>query len=205
MLCEMCLVKKNFFMFSFCEEFNSVSVFALYMSAITRLRMLERGEAHRAIRTLFTPFFRALSGRGFPALCLYVSLARDRRISAMIKMASHRFDVDSCRVPELRMFSFFCWHLSVFRFFSQLEITGIGETFKTICTGVEMFKKLLDQGQAGDNIGALLRGVKREDVQRGQVLCQPKTVSVHKKFKAEVYVLNKDEGGRHTPFLSNYR
>ncbi|CAM9777473.1 unnamed protein product [Ascophyllum nodosum] len=87
----------------------------------------------------------------------------------------------------------------------ELEVSGIGETTKTTCTGVEMFKKLLDQGQAGDNIGALLRGLKREDVQRGQVLHAPKTVSVHKKFQAEIYVLNKEEGGRHTPFFSNYR
>ncbi|CAN0235505.1 unnamed protein product, partial [Ectocarpus sp. 13 AM-2016] len=87
----------------------------------------------------------------------------------------------------------------------ELEISGIGSVVKTTCTGVEMFKKLLDQGQAGDNIGALLRGLKREDVQRGQVIHKPNSVSVHKKFKAEVYVLTKDEGGRHTPFFSNYR
>ncbi|CAM9633626.1 unnamed protein product [Scytosiphon promiscuus] len=89
------------------------------------------------------------------------------------------------------------------------EISGIDSVVKTTCTGVEMFKKMLDQGQAGDNIGALLRGLKREDVQRGQaritVIHKPNTVSVHKSFKAEIYVLNKEEGGRHTPFFSNYR
>jgi elongation factor Tu len=87
----------------------------------------------------------------------------------------------------------------------EIEIIGIKETEKTTCTGVEMFRKLLDQGQAGDNIGALLRGVKREDVERGQVLAKPGSITPHKKFKAEVYVLSKEEGGRHTPFFSGYR
>ncbi|CAM9889027.1 unnamed protein product, partial [Discosporangium mesarthrocarpum] len=86
-----------------------------------------------------------------------------------------------------------------------VEISGLKDTVKTTCTGVEMFKKLLDEGRAGDNVGALLRGVKREDVQRGQVLHAPKTVACHESFEAEVYVLTKDEGGRHTPFFSNYR
>ncbi|KAJ1460397.1 elongation factor Tu GTP binding domain-containing protein [Pelagophyceae sp. CCMP2097] len=88
----------------------------------------------------------------------------------------------------------------------EIEIVGLAEKpTKTVCTGVEMFKKLLDQGQAGDNIGALLRGVKREDVQRGQILAKPGYVQMKKKFEAEVYVLKADEGGRHTPFFSNYR
>jgi elongation factor Tu len=87
----------------------------------------------------------------------------------------------------------------------EVEIVGFRETVKTVVTGVEMFRKLLDQGQAGDNIGALLRGVKREDVERGQVLAKPGSITPHKKFKAEVYVLKKEEGGRHTPFFSNYR
>ena len=87
----------------------------------------------------------------------------------------------------------------------ELEIVGIRPTTKTTCTGVEMFRKLLDQGQAGDNIGALLRGVDREGVERGQVLAKPGTVKPHKKFKAEAYILTKDEGGRHTPFFTNYR
>ena len=87
----------------------------------------------------------------------------------------------------------------------ELEIVGIKDTVKTTCTGVEMFRKLLDQGQAGDNIGALLRGVKRDDVERGQVLAAPKSITPHKKFKAEVYVLSKEEGGRHTPFFTGYR
>jgi elongation factor Tu len=87
----------------------------------------------------------------------------------------------------------------------EVEIVGIRETSKTTCTGVEMFRKLLDQGQAGDNIGALLRGVKRDEVERGQVLAAPKSITPHKKFKAEVYVLSKEEGGRHTPFFSGYR
>ncbi|WP_283148192.1 elongation factor Tu [Silvimonas soli] len=87
----------------------------------------------------------------------------------------------------------------------ELEIVGIVPTVKTTCTGVEMFRKLLDQGQAGDNIGALLRGTKREDVQRGQVLAKPGSITPHTKFTAEIYVLSKDEGGRHTPFFSNYR
>ena len=87
----------------------------------------------------------------------------------------------------------------------EVEIIGIKATTKTTCTGVEMFRKLLDQGQAGDNIGALLRGVKREDVERGQVLAKPGSITPHKKFKAEVYVLSKEEGGRHTPFFSGYR
>jgi elongation factor Tu len=86
-----------------------------------------------------------------------------------------------------------------------VEIVGFRDTVKTTVTGVEMFRKLLDQGQAGDNIGALLRGVKREDVERGQVLAKPGSITPHKKFKAEVYVLKKEEGGRHTPFFSNYR
>ena len=76
---------------------------------------------------------------------------------------------------------------------------------KTVCTGVEMFRKLLDQGEAGDNIGALLRGTKREDVERGQVLAKPGTITPHTKFKAEAYILTKEEGGRHTPFFTNYR
>jgi elongation factor Tu len=87
----------------------------------------------------------------------------------------------------------------------ELEIVGIKDTQKTTCTGVEMFRKLLDQGQAGDNVGVLLRGIDREQVERGQVLCKPGTVKPHKKFECEVYVLNKDEGGRHTPFFANYR
>ncbi len=87
----------------------------------------------------------------------------------------------------------------------EVEIVGLRPTAKTTVTGVEMFRKLLDQGQAGDNIGALLRGTKREEVERGQVLCKPGSVRPHTKFKAEAYILTKDEGGRHTPFFSNYR
>src|SRR5277367_2259417 len=87
----------------------------------------------------------------------------------------------------------------------EVEIVGIKDTQKTIVTGVEMFRKLLDQGQAGDNIGALLRGTKREEVERGQVLCKPGSVKPHTKFKAEAYILTKEEGGRHTPFFTNYR
>ncbi len=87
----------------------------------------------------------------------------------------------------------------------EVEIVGIHPTVKSTCTGIEMFRKLLDQGQAGDNIGVLLRGVKREDVERGQVLAAPKSITPHKKYKAEVYVLSKEEGGRHTPFFSGYR
>jgi elongation factor Tu len=87
----------------------------------------------------------------------------------------------------------------------EIEIVGIKPTVKTICTGVEMFRKLLDQGQAGDNVGILLRGTKREDVERGQVLCKPGSIKPHTKFECEVYILSKDEGGRHTPFFSNYR
>ncbi len=87
----------------------------------------------------------------------------------------------------------------------EIEIVGISPTQKTTCTGVEMFRKLLDQGQAGDNVGILLRGTKREDVQRGQVLCKPGSVKPHTHFTAEIYVLSKEEGGRHTPFFNNYR
>jgi elongation factor Tu len=87
----------------------------------------------------------------------------------------------------------------------EIEIVGIKPTVKTTCTGVEMFRKLLDQGQAGDNIGALLRGTKREDVERGQVLAKPGSITPHTKFSAEIYVLSKDEGGRHTPFFNGYR
>jgi elongation factor Tu len=87
----------------------------------------------------------------------------------------------------------------------EVEIVGIKDTVKTVVTGVEMFRKLLDQGQAGDNIGALLRGTKREDVERGQVLAKPGTITPHTKFKAEAYILTKEEGGRHTPFFTNYR
>jgi elongation factor Tu len=87
----------------------------------------------------------------------------------------------------------------------EIEIIGIRNTVKTTCTGVEMFRKLLDQGQAGDNVGILLRGTKREDVERGQVLAKPGSILPHTKFECEVYVLSKDEGGRHTPFFNNYR
>ena len=87
----------------------------------------------------------------------------------------------------------------------EIEIVGIKDTQKTTCTGVEMFRKLLDEGQAGDNIGALLRGVKREDIERGQVLAAPKSITPHTKFNAECYILGKDEGGRHTPFFNGYR
>ena len=87
----------------------------------------------------------------------------------------------------------------------EVEIVGIRDTQKTVVTGVEMFRKLLDQGQAGDNIGALIRGIGREDVERGQVLCKPGSIKPHTDFSAEVYVLSKDEGGRHTPFFANYR
>jgi elongation factor Tu len=87
----------------------------------------------------------------------------------------------------------------------EIEIVGIKPTQKTTCTGVEMFRKLLDQGQAGDNVGILLRGTKREEVERGQVLAKPGSIKPHTHFTAEVYVLSKDEGGRHTPFFNNYR
>jgi elongation factor Tu len=86
-----------------------------------------------------------------------------------------------------------------------VEIVGVKETTNTVVTGVEMFRKILDQGQAGDNVGCLLRGTKREDIERGQVLCKPKSITPHTKFKAEVYVLKKEEGGRHTPFFTGYR
>jgi elongation factor Tu len=87
----------------------------------------------------------------------------------------------------------------------QVEIVGIKATDKTVVTGVEMFKKILDEGRAGDNVGCLLRGTKREDIERGQVLCRPGSITPHTQFKAEVYVLKKEEGGRHTPFFSGYR
>ena len=87
----------------------------------------------------------------------------------------------------------------------EIEIVGLKPTLKTVCTGVEMFRKLLDEGQAGDNVGILLRGTKREEVERGQVLAKPGSITPHNKFKAEVYVLSKDEGGRHTPFFNKYR
>src|SRR5205085_2075784 len=87
----------------------------------------------------------------------------------------------------------------------EIEIVGLAPTIKTTCTGVEMFRKLLDQGQAGDNVGILLRGTKREEVERGQVLAKPASITPHTKFTAEIYVLSKDEGGRHTPFFNGYR
>jgi elongation factor Tu len=87
----------------------------------------------------------------------------------------------------------------------EVEIVGLRPTTKTVVTGVEMFRKLLDQGEAGDNIGALLRGTKREEVERGQVLAKPGTITPHTRFNAEIYVLTKEEGGRHTPFFNNYR
>ena len=87
----------------------------------------------------------------------------------------------------------------------EIEIVGLRPTAKTTCTGVEMFRKLLDQGQAGDNVGILLRGTKREEVERGQVLAKPGTITPHTEFQAEVYVLSKEEGGRHTPFFKGYR
>ena len=87
----------------------------------------------------------------------------------------------------------------------EVEIVGIRDTEKTTCTGVEMFRKLLDEGQAGDNVGVLLRGTKREEVERGQVLAKPASINPHTKFEAEVYILSKEEGGRHTPFFQGYR
>ena len=87
----------------------------------------------------------------------------------------------------------------------EIEIVGIRATQKTTCTGIEMFRKLLDEGRAGDNAGILLRGTKKEDVERGQVLCKPASITPHTHFEAEVYILSKDEGGRHTPFFKNYR
>ena len=87
----------------------------------------------------------------------------------------------------------------------EVEIVGFRDTTKTTVTGVEMFRKLLDEGRAGDNVGCLLRGTKKDDVERGQVLAKPGTIKPHKKFKSEVYILNKEEGGRHKPFFSNYR
>jgi elongation factor Tu len=87
----------------------------------------------------------------------------------------------------------------------EIEIVGLRATAKTVCTGVEMFRKLLDQGEAGDNVGVLLRGTKREEVERGQVLCKPGSITPHTRFAAETYVLTKEEGGRHTPFFPNYR
>jgi elongation factor Tu len=93
----------------------------------------------------------------------------------------------------------------IIRVGEEVEIVGIREVQKTTCTGVEMFRKLLDQGEAGDNVGVLLRGTKREDVERGQVLCKPGSITPHTEFMAEAYILTKDEGGRHTPFFTNYR
>jgi elongation factor Tu len=87
----------------------------------------------------------------------------------------------------------------------EIEVVGFKPTAKTVVTGVEMFRKLLDEGRAGDNVGLLLRGLKREDIERGQILCKPASVTPHKKFKAEIYVLKKEEGGRHTPFFQGYR
>ena len=87
----------------------------------------------------------------------------------------------------------------------EVEIVGIKATEKTVVTGVEMFRKILDEGRAGENVGALLRGTKREEVERGQVLCKPGSITPHTKFKAEVYILKKEEGGRHTPFFTGYR
>ena len=87
----------------------------------------------------------------------------------------------------------------------EIEVIGLKETVKTTCTGVEMFRKLLDEGRAGDNVGVLLRGLKREDVERGQVLAKPGTITPHTKFEAEIYILSKEEGGRHTPFFKGYR
>jgi elongation factor Tu len=93
----------------------------------------------------------------------------------------------------------------IVRVSDEVEIVGLGETRKTVATGVEMFRKLLDQGQAGDNIGVLLRGIKKEEVERGQVLAKPGSITPHTEFKAGVYVLSKEEGGRHTPFFNGYR
>jgi elongation factor Tu len=87
----------------------------------------------------------------------------------------------------------------------EVEIVGIRPTVKTVCTGVEMFRKILDSGQAGDNVGVLLRGTKRDDVERGQVVAKPGSITPHTKFKSEVYILSKEEGGRHTPFFNGYR
>ncbi|HEV2074998.1 MAG TPA: EF-Tu/IF-2/RF-3 family GTPase, partial [Thermoleophilaceae bacterium] len=87
----------------------------------------------------------------------------------------------------------------------EVELVGIRESSKTVVTGVEMFRKILDEGQAGDNVGCLLRGTKRDDIERGQVLCKPGSITPHTKFKAEVYCLKKEEGGRHTPFFNGYR
>ena len=87
----------------------------------------------------------------------------------------------------------------------EIEIVGLKPTLKTVCTGVELFRKLLDQGQAGDNVGVLLRGTKRAEVERGQVLAKPGSITPHTKFSAEIYVLSKEEGGRHTPFFQGYR
>jgi len=93
----------------------------------------------------------------------------------------------------------------IIRVGDEIEIVGIRDTTKTTCTGVEMFRKLLDEGEAGDNVGVLLRGTGRDDVERGQVLAAPGTITPHTKFKCEAYILTKDEGGRHTPFFTNYR
>jgi elongation factor Tu len=87
----------------------------------------------------------------------------------------------------------------------ELEIVGLKDTMKTVCTGVEMFRKMLDQGRAGENVGVLLRGTKRDEVERGQVLAKPGTITPHTRFEGEVYILSKDEGGRHTPFFKGYR
>ena len=87
----------------------------------------------------------------------------------------------------------------------EVEVVGIRPTFKTVCTGVEMFRKILDQGQAGDNIGVLLRGTKRDEVERGQVVAKPGSITPHTKFKGSAYILTKEEGGRHTPFFNGYR
>ena len=97
------------------------------------------------------------------------------------------------------------WSAGVIKVGDEVEIVGIRETKKTVATGVEMFRKLLDQAEAGDNIGVLLRGIDREEIERGQVLAKPGTITPHTKFEGEVYVLSKEEGGRHTPFFNGYR
>jgi elongation factor Tu len=95
--------------------------------------------------------------------------------------------------------------LGIIKVGDEVEIVGLRPTQKTVCTGVEMFRKLLDEGRAGDNIGALLRGTKKEEVERGQVLCKPGSITPHTNFESQVYVLTKEEGGRHKPFFNNYR
>jgi elongation factor Tu len=201
------------------EHFEIVSLLGVSHAvfALTKSDMVDR-EMVEAVREEVAELIEPTPFKGSPVIATSVTTGEGleqlrRELEAMVARIEERRIGEAVRLPIDRVFSMTGRgtvvtgrvERGVVKVGEEVEIVGIKPTVKTICTGVEMFRKLLDQGQAGDNVGVLLRGTKREDVERGQVLAKPGSITPHTKFTAEIYVLSKEEGGRHTPFFNGYR